>query len=151
MGGMPINVFADEILTPGPGQIKALICVGGNPAVAFPNQRKVVEALRALELTVVLDVKITATAALAHYVVGCKLSLEKPGTSRTAELQLDVPFAQYTPALVQPSFDVVEDASVNAFESAVSGCVLAQLGTIEDGRIAIFRLAPPPRFGPPPG
>ncbi len=106
---MPINVFADEVLTPGPGQLKALVCVGGNPAVAFPDQRKVIEALRALELLVVLDVTMTATARLAHYVVGCKLSLEKPGTSRTAEGQLDVPFAQYTPALVTPDFDVIEE------------------------------------------
>lgn len=109
MGEMPINVFADEVLTPGPGQPKVLVCVGGNPAVAFPDQRKTIAALRALELCVVLDVKMTATAALAHYAVGCKLSLEKPGTSRTAEIQLDVPFAQYTPALVHPSFDVIEE------------------------------------------
>ncbi len=106
---MPINVFADEVLTPGPGQIKALVCVGGNPAVAFPDQRKVLEALRALELLVVLDVTMTATARLAHYVFGCKLSLEKPGTSRTAEGQLDVPFAQYTPTLLTPDFDVIEE------------------------------------------
>src|SRR5262249_20997664 len=106
---MPINVFADEVLTPGPGQLKALVCVGGNPAVAFPDQRKVIEALRAVEGLVVLDVTMTATARLADYVVGCKLSLEKPGTSRTAEGQLDVPFAQYTPAIVQPDFDVIEE------------------------------------------
>ena len=106
---MPINVFADEVLTPGDGQIKALVCVGGNPAVAFPDQRKVIAALQALELSVVLDVKTTATAKLAHYLFGCKLSLEKPGTSRTAEGQLDVPFAQYTPALVHPGFDVIEE------------------------------------------
>jgi len=109
MDEMPINVFADEILTPGEGQIRAFVCVGGNPAVAFPDQRRVLAALRALELSVVLDVKMTATAALAHYVLGCKLSLEKPGTSRTAEIQLDVPFAQYTPALVHPGFDVIEE------------------------------------------
>ena len=106
---MPINVFADEVLTPGDGQIKALICVGGNPAVAFPDQRRVVAALRALELTVVLDVTMTATARLADYVFGCKLSLEKPGTSRTAEGQLDVPFAQYTPAILHPGCDVIEE------------------------------------------
>src|SRR5262249_344029 len=109
MDEMPINVFADEVLTPGEGQIRALICVGGTPAVAFPDQRKVLAALRALELSVVLDVKMTATAALAHFVLGCKLSLEKPGTSRTAEIQLDVPFAQYTPELVHPDFDVIEE------------------------------------------
>jgi anaerobic selenocysteine-containing dehydrogenase len=109
MAEMPINVFADEVLTPGPGQIKALVCVGGNPVVAFPDQRKVVAALRALELSVVLDVKMTATARLAHWVFGCKLSLEKPGTSRTAEGQLDIPFAQYTPALVRADGDVIEE------------------------------------------
>ena len=106
---MPINVFADEVLTPGEGQIRALVSVGGNPVMAFPDQRKVVAALRSLELAVVLDVKMTATAKLAHYVFGCKLSLEKPGTSRTAEGQLDVPFAQYTPALLRPDFDVIEE------------------------------------------
>ncbi len=106
---MPINVFADEVLTPGAGQIRALVCVGGNPAVAFPDQRRVVAALRALELSVVLDVTMTATARLADYVFGCKLSLEKPGTSRTAEGQLDVPFAQYTPAILHPDFDVIEE------------------------------------------
>ncbi len=109
MGEMPINVFADEILTPGDGQIRALLCVGGNPAVAFPDQRKVVRALRALELAVVLDVRMTATARLAHWVFGCRLSLEKPGTSRTAEVQLDVPFAQHTPALLHPDIDVIEE------------------------------------------
>jgi anaerobic selenocysteine-containing dehydrogenase len=106
---MPINVFADEVLTPGDGQIKALVCVGGNPAVAFPDQRRVIAALRSLDLSVVLDVKMTATAKLAHYVFGCKLSLEKPGTSRTAEGQLDIPFAQYTPELVRADFDVIEE------------------------------------------
>src|SRR5205085_2776054 len=106
---MPINIFADEVLTPGDGQIKALVCVGGNPVMAFPDQRKVLAALGALELAVALDVKMTETARLAGYVFGCKLSFEKPSTSRTAEGQLDVPFAQYTPALVEPEFDVIEE------------------------------------------
>ncbi len=109
MGEMPINVFADEILTPGKGQIKALICAGGNPAVAFPDQRKVIKALKALELCVALDVKMTETAKLSHYAFGCKLSLEKPGTSRTAESQFDVPFAHYTPVIIEPDFDVIEE------------------------------------------
>ena len=107
MGEMPINVFADEALTPGPHQIKALICVGGNPVVAFPDQRRVIEALRALELLVVLDVKMTASARLSHYAIGCKLSLEKPGVN--APPQLDMPFAHYTPALIEPDFDVIEE------------------------------------------
>jgi anaerobic selenocysteine-containing dehydrogenase len=107
MGEMPINVFADEALTPGAGQIKALICVGGNPVVAWPDQRRVIEALGALELLVTLDVKMTATARLSHYVLGCKLSLEKPGVN--APPQLDFPFAHYTPVILPPAGDLIEE------------------------------------------
>jgi anaerobic selenocysteine-containing dehydrogenase len=109
MGEMPINVFADEILTPGAEQIKALVCVGGNPAVAFPDQRKVIDALETLELCVTLDVKMTETAKLSDYVFGCKLSLEKPGVTMNPETQFDIPFAQYSPTLVEPDFDVIEE------------------------------------------
>jgi len=35
---MPCNVLADEILTPGEGQIRAFISIGGNPEIAFPDQ-----------------------------------------------------------------------------------------------------------------
>ena len=107
---MPINVFADEVLTPGEGQIKALDLRRRQSGRRVPGPAaRSSTALRALELLVVLDVTMTATARLAHYVFGCKLSLEKPGTSRTAEGQLDVPFAQYTPAILAPDFDVIEE------------------------------------------
>ena len=52
---MPCNVMADEILTPGKGQIRALFCVGGNPMIAFPNQEKVSRALEDLPLLVAID------------------------------------------------------------------------------------------------
>ena len=42
---MPSSALAAEILTPGEGQIRALIVSGGNPAVALPNQSEVIEAL----------------------------------------------------------------------------------------------------------
>ena len=39
--GMPTAALADEILTPGDGQVRALFVVGGNPLTAFPNRGKV--------------------------------------------------------------------------------------------------------------
>ena len=42
---MPAAAAADEILTPGEGQVRALLCIGGNPLVAWPNQQKVERAL----------------------------------------------------------------------------------------------------------
>jgi anaerobic selenocysteine-containing dehydrogenase len=106
---LPTAALADEILTPGEGQVRALICNGGNPAVAFPDQTKVASALRSLELLVCLDVQPTPTAQLADYVIGCKLSLEKPDYTRHLEWYFHEPFAQYTPALVEPGCDVLDE------------------------------------------
>jgi anaerobic selenocysteine-containing dehydrogenase len=105
----PSAALADEILTPGEGQVRALICNGGNPAVAFPDQLKVIRALESLELLVCLDVELTPTARLAHYVIGCKLSLEKADYTRHLEWYFHEPFAQYTPALVEPGCDVIDE------------------------------------------
>ena len=41
--------LADEILLPGDGQVRARVSVGGNPMVAWPDQRKTYEAMKALE------------------------------------------------------------------------------------------------------
>jgi anaerobic selenocysteine-containing dehydrogenase len=105
----PSPAMADEILTPGEGQIRALICHGGNPAVAFPDQPKVIRAFKELDLLVCLDVIMTPTVRLADYVFGCKLSLEKPDYTRHLEWYLQDPFAQYTPALLEARGDVIEE------------------------------------------
>ena len=105
----PSAALADEILTPGDGQVRALVCNGGNPAVAFPDQPKVVRALESLDLLVCLDVHMTATSRPADYVFGCRLSLEKPDYTRHLEWYFPTPFAQYTPAIVEPDFDVIDE------------------------------------------
>ena len=105
----PSAALCDEILTPGDGQVRALICNGGNPAVAFPDQEKVVRALRSLDLLVCLDVRLGPTPQLADYVFGCKLSLEKPDYTRHLEWYFPVPFAQYTPAILEAEGDVIDE------------------------------------------
>jgi anaerobic selenocysteine-containing dehydrogenase len=64
---MPCNVLADEILTPGEGQVRALISVGGNPVVGFPDQAKMVRALDDLELFVQIDPWMSASAKRATW------------------------------------------------------------------------------------
>src|SRR5690606_41745060 len=54
-GEMVTGVLADEILTPGPGQIRFLLNHGGNPAQAVPDQRKMTRALESLELMVSIE------------------------------------------------------------------------------------------------
>jgi anaerobic selenocysteine-containing dehydrogenase len=119
---MPTSALPDEILMPGEGQVRALISCAGNPVLAWPDQNKTIEALRNLELSVALDVKMTPSAALADYVIACKLHLETPGVSYLSEglafygtgIGVDQSFGQYTPAIVQPpaGSQVVEEWEV---------------------------------------
>ncbi len=108
--GMPTAALADEILLDGNGQVKALFCLGGNPLMAWPDQKKAYEAMKSLDLLVVFDVEMNATAELADYVIASPLALECPGTTQPMESLkylsptrgLEVPWGQYTPAIVEP-------------------------------------------------
>src|SRR6478735_1724645 len=61
--------LADEILTPGPGQVKALIVAGGNPVNAVPDQRRTVAGLKALACLISVEPYMTNTARLSHYIL----------------------------------------------------------------------------------
>jgi len=117
--GPPISALADEILTEGPGQIKALFTVGGNPMRAWPDQDKTLAALQALELHVVVEPRMTDTARLADYVLAPKLPLEAPGSSLATEglftvspaLGYSQAYGQYAPPIATPpaGSDLLED------------------------------------------
>jgi anaerobic selenocysteine-containing dehydrogenase len=106
---MPTATLADEILTPGEGQIRALINIGGNPIVAWPNQAKVERALRSLDLLVCIDIKMSQTAQLAHYVLAPKISLERDDIATAPEIFYEDPYAHYAEALVAPQGDVLDE------------------------------------------
>ena len=106
---MPVSILSDEILTPGEGQVKALISVGGNPAVAWPDQEKTCRALGALELSVSIDIKMSATARLADYIIAPRLCLEREDVTLLVDSWYEEPYAHYTEALVEPDFDVIEE------------------------------------------
>lgn len=108
--GMPSAALPDEILLEGEGQVKALFCIGSNPMSAFPDERKTERALRSLDLLVSLDVMLSATAKLAHYVIAPPMPLEQPAMTYQAEGMkyvgplrgFEMPWGQYTSAVVQP-------------------------------------------------
>lgn len=110
-GTMMSTAIADEILHPGEDRMRALVCIGGNPAVALPDQEKTERALSALELLIVIDPRLTATARLAHYVFAPTLQFERADHTASLEVIHPVPFAHVTPALVPPppDSDLVED------------------------------------------
>ena len=106
-GEMLTGLLADEILTPGEGQIRCLFSVGGNPAAAVPDHHKMAKALESLDLLVCMEPFMTATAALADYILPPRMQYER------ADLNLALfetaiylePYARYTPAVVQVPAD----------------------------------------------
>jgi len=109
---MPTAVLADEILLEGEGQIRALIVVGGQPLLAFPDQEKTLRALKSLELLVCVDLKMSPTAQLADYVLAPKLCLEREDVTLLTDIWYDQPYSQYTGVVVQPEGDKIEEWEV---------------------------------------
>ena len=79
----PGGVLADEILTPGPRQVRALFCTGGNPLLTMTNSARLRRAFESLDLLVAIDILPTETASLAHYLLPATTPLER----------FDLPFA----------------------------------------------------------
>jgi anaerobic selenocysteine-containing dehydrogenase len=98
------------MLLEGKGKIRALICYGGNPMMAWPDQIKTREALEGLDLLVVLDPKLTQTGRFADYVIPPKLAPEIPVmTHDFEELEsfvpnwgYSLPYGAYCRALIHP-------------------------------------------------
>ncbi len=76
-GLVPCNVIADEILTDHPKRYRAMLVEAANPAHSLADSQRMREALRALDTLVVIDVAMTETARLAHYVLPACTQFEK--------------------------------------------------------------------------
>ena len=87
-GELPITCLAEEIDTPGPGQIKALITIAGNPVLSAPNGARLARALEQLDFMVSLDIYLNETSRHAHVIL--------PGLSPLEEAHYDVTFTQFS-------------------------------------------------------
>lgn len=69
MGEFPVAVLADEILTPGEGQIRALVTLAGNPVLSNPNSGKLDRALESLDFMVSVDIYLNETTRHADVIL----------------------------------------------------------------------------------
>jgi anaerobic selenocysteine-containing dehydrogenase len=76
-GELPAVCLAEEIDTPGEGQVRALLTIAGNPARSVPNSGRLQAALESLELLVCVDTYLNETAALADVVLPVPSPLER--------------------------------------------------------------------------
>ncbi len=77
-GLVPSNVVPQEILTDHPDRFRAMLVESANPAHSIADSGNCRAAFETLELLVVVDVAMTETARLAHYVLPAASQFEKP-------------------------------------------------------------------------
>ena len=73
---LPASAMAEEITTPGEGQIRALFTGAGNPVLSTPNGRQLDDALEQLEFMVSLDPYLNETTRHAHIILPPSSPLE---------------------------------------------------------------------------
>ncbi|MEU7768147.1 molybdopterin-dependent oxidoreductase [Nocardia sp. NPDC049190] len=66
---LPVAVLADEILTEGEGQIRAMISYAGNPVLSTPQRGRLGAALDSLDSFVAVDMYITETTRHADFIL----------------------------------------------------------------------------------
>ncbi|MFP2958641.1 molybdopterin-dependent oxidoreductase [Myxococcus sp. 1LA] len=101
-GELPSAAMAEEMDTPGPGRVRALVTVAGNPVLSTPNGARLEQALAGLDFMVSIDPYLNETTRHAHLIL--------PPVSPLERSHYDVAFhalavrntAKYSPALFQP-------------------------------------------------
>jgi anaerobic selenocysteine-containing dehydrogenase len=77
MGVFPPNVMPEEIDNDHPQRIRALIVSGSNPLRSFADTRAYEKAFARLDLLITVEVAMSETAVLSHYVLPARSGYEK--------------------------------------------------------------------------
>ena len=75
-GELPVSALAEEMLTPGEGQVRALVTVAGNPVLSTPNGRQLEQALDGLDFMLSVDFYINETTRYADLILPPTAPLE---------------------------------------------------------------------------
>ena len=111
---LPVAALAEEMLTPGEGQIRAFFTVAGNPVLSTPNGRQLDRALAGLELMVSIDMYVNETTRHAHYILPPVGPLERPHYDVALSGFAVRNVAKYAPALFAPPPDSRQDHEILA-------------------------------------
>jgi anaerobic selenocysteine-containing dehydrogenase len=111
-GELPVVTLAEEMDTPGPGQVRAFICSAGNPVLSTPNGTRLDRALAQLDFMVAIDPYMNETTRHAHVILPPTSSLEHShydlGLSTLAVRNI----AKYSPPVFPRAADQRDDAEI---------------------------------------
>jgi anaerobic selenocysteine-containing dehydrogenase len=101
-GELPVACLAEEIDTPGAGQVRALITICGNPIVSTPNSGRLEKALSQLEFMVSLDVYLNETTRHADVILPAPSPLHRSHYDLALYLFAVRNVANYSPPTLPP-------------------------------------------------
>ncbi|HET8730238.1 MAG TPA: molybdopterin oxidoreductase family protein [Moraxellaceae bacterium] len=108
-GEYPASALAEEILTPGKGQIRLLATHAGNPVLSTPNGRQLDEALGQLDFMFSIDIYINETTRHAHIILPPTSALERSHMDLAFAPVSVRNFAKWSPAMVTAPDDSRHD------------------------------------------
>jgi formate dehydrogenase len=132
-GLMPSNVVPEEILTDHPDRFRGLIVESSNPAHSVADSDTVRRAFAELELLVVIDVAMTETARLAHYVLPAASQFEKP---EATFFNLEFPHNTF-----HLRHRLMEPLPGTLPEPEIWARLVRALGVVDDAELAPLRVA----------
>jgi anaerobic selenocysteine-containing dehydrogenase len=121
-GLVPCNVIADEILTDHPKRYRAMLVESANPAHSIADSARFREALRALDTLVVVDVAMSETARLAHYVLPAATQFEK-AEATFFNFEFPENYFHLRPRLFPPPEGALPEAEIHARLALALGSV----------------------------
>jgi anaerobic selenocysteine-containing dehydrogenase len=100
-GELPVACLAEEIETPGEGQVRALVTVAGNPALSTPNSERLEGALEGLDFMLSIDIYLNETTRHADVILPAPPPLQKSQYD-LAFYQLSIRnVANYSPVVIE--------------------------------------------------
>jgi anaerobic selenocysteine-containing dehydrogenase len=113
-GELPVVALAEEITTPGDGQVRALVTVAGNPVLSNPNSAQLDAALESLDFMVSVDIYVNETTRHADVILPAPGPLQRPHYD-SALYQLAVRnVGNYSPATFPLEPDQLEEWEILA-------------------------------------
>jgi anaerobic selenocysteine-containing dehydrogenase len=108
-GELPAACMAEEIDTPGAGQVRALITIAGNPARSVPNSARLSAALESLEFMVSIDPYLNETTRHADVILPVPSPLERSHYDVMLYAWAVRNVANYSPAVLTKRADMLEE------------------------------------------
>jgi formate dehydrogenase len=133
MGLIPCNVIPEEILTDHPHRFRAMFIESSNPVHSLADSQRMRQALRALDLSVVIDVAMTETARQADYVLPASSQFEKAEATF-----FNVEFPRNGFHLRQPLFPPRQGTLT---EAEIHARLVEALGELDDSHYRFLRRA----------